>query len=138
VLIFFRSTQSGPARRMESSIAHLARKERERLTVTVVDVDEKPELGDRFRIDVVPTLVLVKGKRVVARLEDRRDARRASRARGHHDRGLGGGRTEASLEPGDHVQPERGRLDAVHHAVVERDRDVADRPCDDRAVAGDW
>lgn len=34
-------------------------------------MDEQPELAERFEVDVVPTLVLVKGKRAVARLEGR-------------------------------------------------------------------
>lgn len=71
LLVFFRSEQSGPARRMESLLAHLARKERERLTVKQVDVEARPELSERFRIAQVPTLVLVKDKQVVARLEGR-------------------------------------------------------------------
>ncbi len=71
LLVFFRSEQSGPARRMESLLAHLARKERERLTVKQVDVEARPELAERFRIAQVPTLVLVKDKQVVARLEGR-------------------------------------------------------------------
>jgi thioredoxin-like negative regulator of GroEL len=71
LLVFFRSEKSGPARRMESLLAHLARKERERLVVKQVDVDARPELAERFSVDLVPTLVLVKDKRVVARLEGR-------------------------------------------------------------------
>jgi thioredoxin-like negative regulator of GroEL len=54
---------------MESLLAHLARKERHRLSVTRVDVDEKPELAERFKVGSVPTLILIKGKRAVARLE---------------------------------------------------------------------
>ena len=38
-LVFFTSDRSGPARRMESLVAHLARKERDRLRVIQVDVD---------------------------------------------------------------------------------------------------
>jgi thioredoxin-like negative regulator of GroEL len=71
LLVFFRSEASGPARRMESLLAHLARKERERLVVKHVDVETRPELAKRFRIAQVPTLVLVKDKRVVARIEGR-------------------------------------------------------------------
>jgi len=71
LLVFFCSTRSGPARRMESLLAHLARKERARLRVLRVDVEEQPELAERFRVAAVPTLVLVKGKRVVDRLEGR-------------------------------------------------------------------
>jgi thioredoxin-like negative regulator of GroEL len=71
LLVFFCSTSSGPARRMESLLAHLARKERTRLRVVRVDVEEQPDLAQRFRVAAVPTLVLVKGKRVVERLEGR-------------------------------------------------------------------
>ena len=85
LLVFFTSERSGPARRMESLLAHLARKERDRLRTTRVDVDAKPELAAKFKVELVPTLVLVKNKRAVGRIEgasqcpqDRRDARRAS------------------------------------------------------------
>jgi thioredoxin-like negative regulator of GroEL len=76
LLVFFWSERSGPARRMESLLAHLARKERARLRVRRVDVDASPELAQRFRIDVVPTLVLVKDKQAVARLDGRTSAPR--------------------------------------------------------------
>ncbi|HET8607630.1 MAG TPA: thioredoxin family protein [Gaiellaceae bacterium] len=79
LLVFFSSRRSGPARRMESLLAHIARKERQRLRVTIVDVDERPELAERFRVDSVPTLVLVKGKRTVGRLEGRASAPRIER-----------------------------------------------------------
>ena len=59
---------------MESLLAHLERKERDRLRVRRVDVDAKPELAERFKVDVVPTLVLVKDKRAVSRLEGRASA----------------------------------------------------------------
>jgi thioredoxin 1 len=74
ILIFFTSRQSGPARRMESLLAHIARKERDTLAVKRVDVDERPDLAERFRISEVPALALVKGKKVVATLEGRATA----------------------------------------------------------------
>jgi thioredoxin 1 len=64
---------------MESLLAHIARKERDRLRVTIVDVDERAELAARFRVETVPTLVLVKDKRAVARLEGRVSAPRIER-----------------------------------------------------------
>jgi len=79
LLVFFSSRRSGPARRMESLLAHIARKERDRLRVTIVDVDERTELAARFRVDTVPTLVLIKDKRAVARLEGRASAPRIER-----------------------------------------------------------
>jgi thioredoxin 2 len=74
LLVFFTSTRSGPARRMESLLAHLARKERTRLRTAKVDVDSRPELAQKFNVDAVPTLVLVKSGRQVARLEGRASA----------------------------------------------------------------
>ena len=79
LLVFFCSEKSGPARRMESLLAHLARNERERLVVKRVDVEQRPELAQRFDIDEVPTLVLVKDKRVVARLAGRASAPKIER-----------------------------------------------------------
>jgi thioredoxin 1 len=79
LLVFFSNTQSGPARRMESLLAHLARKERARLRVTRVDVAERPDLAERFRVTEVPTLVLVKGKKAVARIDGRTSAPRIER-----------------------------------------------------------
>jgi thioredoxin 2 len=74
LIVFFSALRSGPARRMESLIAQLARKERHRLSVQNVDVEAQPELAKRFRVRKVPTLVLVKGRRTVARLEGRANA----------------------------------------------------------------
>jgi len=69
---------------MESLLAHLARKERTRLRVTQVDVDEEPELAKKFRVETVPTIALVKGKRVVDRLEGRVSAPRIERMLATH------------------------------------------------------
>ena len=74
LLVFFWSKRSGPARRMESLLAHFARKERTRLRVMRVDVEEQPELAERFGVPTVPALVLVKGKRIVDRIDGRASA----------------------------------------------------------------
>jgi thioredoxin 1 len=74
LLVFFTSRRSGPARRMESLLAHIARKERDTLRVRRVDVDEQPEVAQRFRISEVPSLALVKRKKIVARLDGRSTA----------------------------------------------------------------
>ena len=86
-LVFFTSRRSGPARRMESLLAHIARRERDRLRVERVDVDEQPELAARFRVSEVPSLVLVKRRRVVARLEGRSTAPRIDAMLETHLRG---------------------------------------------------
>lgn len=74
LLVFFTSERSGPARRMESLLAHLARKERTRVRIMRVEVADQPELAQKFRVKDVPTLVLVKRKHVVDRLEGRASA----------------------------------------------------------------
>lgn len=76
MLVFFWSERSGPARRMESLLAHFERKERDRLRIRRVDVDAMPDLAERFNVKVVPTLVLVKDKRAVSRLDGRTSAPR--------------------------------------------------------------
>ena len=74
LLLFFTASRSGPARRMESLLAHLARKERARLRVSRVDVDESPDLAAALAVTEVPTLVLLEGRTPVARLEGRASA----------------------------------------------------------------
>ena len=86
MLVFFTSRRSGPARRMESLLAHIARKERDTLQVKRVDVDERPDLAKRFRVDEVPALALVKGKRVVATIEGRATAPKIERMLDSHVR----------------------------------------------------
>jgi len=71
LLLFFWSERSGPARRMESLLAHLTRKERTRLRVMRIDIETQADLAERLGVSEVPTLVLVKGKRAVDRLEGR-------------------------------------------------------------------
>ena len=70
-LVFFYSTRSGPARRMESLIAHVARKERGHLRVRRVNADEHPRLVRKFGVQQIPTLVFVKDRKVVDRIDGR-------------------------------------------------------------------
>jgi thioredoxin-like negative regulator of GroEL len=74
LLIFFTTTRSGPARRMESLLAHVARKERDRLRVLQVDVDQRNDLAERLEVKDVPTLVLVVDRKAVARIAGRASA----------------------------------------------------------------
>jgi thioredoxin 1 len=83
-LVFFRSEKSGPARRMESLIAHVERKERDRIRVRRVDVDSRPDLAERFGVVEVPTLVLVKGRYVVDRIDGRASAPQIERMLAAH------------------------------------------------------
>ena len=94
--MFFSAWHSGPSRRMESLLAHLARKERHRLSVTRVDIEEKPDLAERFNVRLVPTLILIKGRRAVARLEGRARAAEIEELVDRH------------LDDGDDSGPEEG------------------------------
>jgi thioredoxin-like negative regulator of GroEL len=70
-LLFFTTSQSGPARRMESLLAHLARKERGRLSIALIDADRETDWVERLKVTQIPTLVLIKDRRPVDRLEGR-------------------------------------------------------------------
>ena len=59
---------------MESLLSHLERKERSRLRVLHVDIDVRADLAAKFKVDSVPALVLVKDKKVVARVDGRASA----------------------------------------------------------------
>ncbi len=74
LLVFFSSARSGPSRRMESLVAHIARKERQRLRVIQVDVDQRADLVEKLAVEDVPTLVLVVDRKAVARLDGRASA----------------------------------------------------------------
>lgn len=71
MLLFFTQETSGPARRMESLLAHLARKERGRLRISRIDAAASPEWVDRLDVTVIPTLILLQHRRPVERLEGR-------------------------------------------------------------------
>ncbi|HEY8703937.1 MAG TPA: thioredoxin family protein [Gaiellaceae bacterium] len=74
LLVFFSSARSGPSRRMESLVAHIARKERHRLRVVQVDVDERADLVAKLAVTAAPTVVLVAGRKAVARIDGRASA----------------------------------------------------------------
>lgn len=74
LLVFFSSSRSGPSRRMESLLAHVARKERHRLRMLQVDVEQRLDLVEKLRVEAAPTIVLVKDRRAVARIEGRASA----------------------------------------------------------------
>ena len=71
MLVFFTRATSGPARRMESLLAHVARKERDRLRVRRVDADRDSRLLSKFAVEQVPSLVLVIDQRVAGRIDGR-------------------------------------------------------------------
>lgn len=69
ILLFFYSPTSGLSRRMDGLVSWLYVRERKRLRLRPVNVDVCRELAEQFEVTTVPTLALVKHRRVVARLE---------------------------------------------------------------------
>ncbi len=76
-LVFFHSTLSGHCRRVEGFLAQVLQRRRNHGTFRVVRVaeEERPDLLERFRIQAVPTLVVVQGREVAGRLEQPRGCR---------------------------------------------------------------
>ena len=80
-LVFFHSSLSGHCRRVEGFLAQVLQRRRNHGTFKLysVDEDKRPDLVERFGIDTVPTLVVVEGKLVRARLERPRGCREIER-----------------------------------------------------------
>jgi thioredoxin-like negative regulator of GroEL len=76
-LVFFHSALSGHCRRVEGFLAQVLQRRRNHGTFRLYRVDEqqRPDLVDRFRVQSIPTLVVVEDKRVRARLEHPRGCR---------------------------------------------------------------
>jgi thioredoxin-like negative regulator of GroEL len=76
-LVFFTSARSGHCRRVEGFLAQVLQRRRNHGTfrLHVVDEAEHPELVRRFRVEAVPTIVVVDGRRERARLEQPRGCR---------------------------------------------------------------
>jgi thioredoxin-like negative regulator of GroEL len=76
-LVFFHSAVSGHCRRVEGFLAQVLQRRRNHGTFKVLRVaeEERPDLIERFKIDTLPTLVVVEGKSVAGRLERPRGCR---------------------------------------------------------------
>jgi thioredoxin-like negative regulator of GroEL len=76
-LVFFHSALSGHCRRVEGFIAQVLQRRRNHGTFVVVRVaeEERPDLLEHFRIQTLPTLVVVEGRAVAGRLERPRGCR---------------------------------------------------------------
>ena len=68
-LVFVRKYSSGASRRMESLVAWVKVTQKRRLTVLELDADRHSGLVARLGVTNAPSLVLVKNRRVVGRLE---------------------------------------------------------------------
>jgi thioredoxin-like negative regulator of GroEL len=76
-LVFFHARNSGRSRRVEGYLSQVLQRRRnhDSFELLHVDVDEHADLAERFRIDDVPTIVVVEDKRVRGRLVSPRGCR---------------------------------------------------------------
>jgi thioredoxin-like negative regulator of GroEL len=76
-LVFFHSKLSGRCRRVQGFIAQVLQRRKNHGTFVLhqIDVDERPDLVERFRIDETPTLLVVADRRVQCRLTHPRGCR---------------------------------------------------------------
>jgi thioredoxin family protein len=82
VLLFFESTQSGRCRRVEGFLAQVLQRRHNHDTFKLVrvDVGERPDLAERFRVDCVPAVLVVDDRRVRLRLVAPRGCRELEQA----------------------------------------------------------
>lgn len=68
--MFFYSPQSGRCRRAEGFLAQVLqrRHNHETFDLVRVSVDRRPDLAERFRIESVPTIVVVDGRKAKGRI----------------------------------------------------------------------
>jgi thioredoxin-like negative regulator of GroEL len=80
-LVLFYSPVSGNCRRVEGFLAQVLQRRRNHGTFRLYRVDElaRPDLVQRFGVETMPTLVVVEGKLVRARLEKPRGCREIER-----------------------------------------------------------
>jgi thioredoxin-like negative regulator of GroEL len=80
-LVFFHSSVSGHCRRVEGFLAQVLQRRRNHETFRVYRVEEtaRPDLVERFGVTTMPTLVVVEGKSVAAKLERPRGCREIER-----------------------------------------------------------
>jgi thioredoxin-like negative regulator of GroEL len=76
-LVFFQSKYSGKCRRVEGFVAQVLQRRRNHGTFVLhqVDIDERPDLLERFRVDEVPTLLVVENRQIKGRLSHPRGCR---------------------------------------------------------------
>ena len=76
-LVFFHSAKNGSCRRVEGFLAQVLQRRRNHETFKLYRVasEERPDLLERFGIDVVPTLAVVEGKQLRATLQRPRGCR---------------------------------------------------------------
>jgi thioredoxin-like negative regulator of GroEL len=75
-LLFFYRSNDGKARRIDGYLAQVLQRRQNHQTFVIhrVDVDQRPDLVERFKISTTPAFVVVNDKKVRGRLERPRNA----------------------------------------------------------------
>ena len=69
ILIDFHAEWCGPCKAMAPALEQVASEMKATLKVAKVDVDQNPELTTKYRIQAMPTLMIIKDGQVVAQRE---------------------------------------------------------------------
>ena len=69
VLVDFHAVWCGPCKAMAPALEQVASEMKATLKVAKVDVDQNPELTTKYRIQAMPTLMIIKDGQVVAQRE---------------------------------------------------------------------
>ncbi len=80
-LVFFFSAQSGRCRRVEGFIAQVLQRRHNHDTFDLVrvSVEKRPDLAQKFKVETVPTLCVVDGRRLRKRIIAPRGCRELER-----------------------------------------------------------
>jgi hypothetical protein len=80
-LLFFYSPVSGRCRRTEAYIAQVLQRRHNHNTFDLyrIPVDRRPDLAERFRVDAVPAILVVQGRKVRLRISSPGGARELER-----------------------------------------------------------
>jgi thioredoxin-like negative regulator of GroEL len=80
-LVFFYSSLSGRCRRVEGFIAQVLQRRRNHDTFDLVrvSVEQRPDLAEKFRIESVPTICVVEGRKLCRRIVGPRGCRELER-----------------------------------------------------------
>jgi thioredoxin-like negative regulator of GroEL len=80
-LVFFYSPVSGRCRRVEGFIAQVLQRRRNHDTFELVrvSIDRRPDLAEKFRVEQVPTICVVEGRKLRRRIVAPRGCRELER-----------------------------------------------------------
>lgn len=75
--MFFYSSASGRCRRAEGYLAQVLQRRHNHETFDLhrVSVDTRPDLVERFRVDSVPTILVIEGRRIRTRITSAKNCR---------------------------------------------------------------